>query len=281
MSEWLPHLLRVEDAFHVLARPFGVPSYDFDFERLLACSHPVYLPEGTPVVARVGPVADYPAFYALIREELGLRLVNSPEESSRANDLREWYPRLGELTARSIWFEGEVSADRVERELGWPVFVKTVQQTLRHRREFAIVPDREALARSVAAYRADPVLGAQPIVVRELLDLAPSPFAPSHPERIPGGLELRTFFWRGRLVGEGTYWIRDGRLALPEEERARALTVAQECARRLEVPFLVIDLAKTRDGRWLALEANDAQESGYAGVAPLDLWTAVAEAEKG
>jgi len=41
------------------------------------------------------------------------------------------------------------------------------------------------------------------------------------------------------------------------------------------VPFLVVDVAITAKGRWIVIECNDAQESGYAGVSPLALWTSI------
>src|SRR3954466_11057655 len=101
-DEWIRHLLRVEDTIFVLTRPFGVPSYDFNFERSFACTHPVYLPESVEVVARVGPIADYEAVFTMF-ERIGLRLVNDPVASFRANDVRGWYPLITDLTARSLW----------------------------------------------------------------------------------------------------------------------------------------------------------------------------------
>jgi hypothetical protein len=47
------------------------------------------------------------------------------------------------------------------------------------------------------------------------------------------------------------------------------------------VPFLVIDIAQRQDGRWVLIECNDGQESGYAGVSPFSLWQHVVEAAGG
>lgn len=63
-------------------------------------------------------------------------------------------------------------------------------------------------------------------------------------------------------------------------DRTRALTPAEEVARRLDVPFLVVDAAQRRDGSWVIIETNDAQESGYCGVSPVALWRAIVEAEQ-
>lgn len=278
-DELARHLLVLEGTLCVLARPFGVPSYDFDFERSFACTHPVYLPEGTETIARLGPIADYEAVCNVLAS-IGIRLVNDPEASYRANDLRGWYPAIADLTARSLWFEGEPDLERVADEIGFPVFVKTVQQTLRHRRDVCVVADRDALEHAVATYRSDPVLGAQPLVFREYLELAPLPAVSPHAERIPGGREIRSFWWKGRVVGDGPYWSRDGGWSPSAVDRMQALALAEEAARRLDVPFLVVDAAQRRDGSWVIIETNDAQESGYCGVSPAPLWRAIIEAER-
>ncbi|MDK2123050.1 ATP-grasp domain-containing protein [Parachitinimonas caeni] len=49
-------------------------------------------------------------------------------------------------------------------------------------------------------------------------------------------------------------------------------------AQRLKVPFLVVDIAKMQDGRWIVIECNDAQESGYTGIVPQLLWRQVLQA---
>jgi hypothetical protein len=36
-----------------------------------------------------------------------------------------------------------------------------------------------------------------------------------------------------------------------------------------------VDFAKTKDRRWIVIECNDAQESGYAGIPPHELWRQV------
>jgi len=45
------------------------------------------------------------------------------------------------------------------------------------------------------------------------------------------------------------------------------------------VPFLVVDVAQTEAGRWVVIECNDGQESGYAGVSPFGLWQKIVDLE--
>ena len=48
----------------------------------------------------------------------------------------------------------------------------------------------------------------------------------------------------------------------------------------MNVPFLVVDLAMTATGRWIVIECNDGQESGYAGVSPIGLWQTILKTEE-
>ncbi len=49
----------------------------------------------------------------------------------------------------------------------------------------------------------------------------------------------------------------------------------------VDVPFLVIDLAQTASGEWICIECNDGQESGYAGINPIEMWRAVLSCSNG
>lgn len=57
------------------------------------------------------------------------------------------------------------------------------------------------------------------------------------------------------------------------------LAFAGDCVARLGVPFLVVDVAQTEAGRWIVIECNDGQESGYAGVQPRALWRRILDIE--
>jgi hypothetical protein len=99
--------------------------------------------------------------------------------------------------------------------------------------------------------------------------------------KVPRSFEFRTFWWKGKLAGAGRYWWEGGAYDWTESERAAALAVGEEAAQRVAVPFLVIDLAQMADGRWIIIECNDAQESGYAGVSPIGLWQKIVDYERG
>jgi ATP-grasp domain, R2K clade family 3 len=100
-------------------------------------------------------------------------------------------------------------------------------------------------------------------------------------DRLPSAFEFRTFWWKGKCVGCGRYWWDGKAYELMEEEAEAGLAVAREAARRLTVPFLVIDIAQRADGGWLVVECNDGQESGYGGIEPLSLWQRIIVIEDG
>jgi hypothetical protein len=88
-----------------------------------------------------------------------------------------------------------------------------------------------------------------------------------------------TFWWRNQSVGIGPYWM-DEHYGLTDAERHAALAIAEEAARRIDVTFLVVDVAQKQDGAWTVIECNDGQDSGYAAVRPFLLWRQVLDIEQ-
>jgi hypothetical protein len=265
-------LFALEGALWVASRPIGVPAYDFAFDRFFACRRPYPRPEAVTAVGRHGAPEDYEALYAGLAAE-GIRLVNGPEAHARASELPAWYPRIDALTPRSRWFDAPPPAEVVESTFGWPVFVKGARQTARHAAGLSIARDRPAYEALRASYLADPILAWQACVIREFVPL--TPVGPGVPGKVPASFEFRTFWWHGALVGAGRYWSEVAEYRWSEAQAIAARAVGAEAAARVDVPFLVVDLALTASGRWVVIECNDGQEAGYAGVSPVALWRAV------
>ncbi|MCB9646275.1 MAG: ATP-grasp domain-containing protein [Deltaproteobacteria bacterium] len=269
-------LFALEGALWVASRPVGVPAYDFAFERFFACRRPYQRPTEVTAVGRLGAPEDYPATWAALAAT-GLRLVNDPAAHERASELPAWYPRIQALTPRSRWYEAPPSADEVEAAFGWPVFVKGARQTARHAAGLAIARDKPAYEALRASYLADPILTWQACVIREYVPLVP--VGPGTPGKVPASFEFRTFWWRGALVGAGRYWLDVPEYRWSDAEARAALAVGAAAAARVDVPFLVVDLALTAAGRWVVIECNDGQEAAYAGVSAVALWRAILDHE--
>ncbi|HEU4327251.1 MAG TPA: ATP-grasp domain-containing protein [Roseiflexaceae bacterium] len=269
-------LLLLEDTVWIATAPTGVASYDLPFSTFFACRHPWQRPTEVAAIGRFGVADNYSELYRLLAAD-GVALIHTPEQHDLAAELPRWYPLLADLTPRSLWFDEPPPAAVIERHFAWPVFLKGSRQTSRHRAAFSIVTSAEQYERVAAEYRATPRMRRQALVCRELAALRPIPAPPG--DTIPPAFEFRSFWWRGVCVGAGPYWATSAHYTWTPRERQEALVLAGEAARRLALPFLVVDVAQTEDGRWIVIEVNDAQESGYAGIAPVALWQEIVRLE--
>jgi ATP-grasp domain, R2K clade family 3 len=264
------NLALVESKLIVLSEVVGVAAYDFNFELHFSCSHPYQIEGEKLCVLRVGPLPDYAAEFN-DKLSMGLRLVNSPTQHRLASELEYWYPLISAITPRTRVFENLPPAEQIEAEFNWPVFLKGSRQTSKHNPELSIIRDRSHYERAIEQYQSDAILHWQKPVVREFVALAP--VAGDVPGKVRPSVEYRSFWWNGECVGWGRYWYQIPPYEAKDIEAG--LAVAERAAVALRVPFLVVDIAKTHDGRWIVIECNDGQESGYVGVSAHDLWRQV------
>jgi hypothetical protein len=272
------NLMLVDGAVWVLAVRTGLPIYDFDFEAFLPCHHPWQRPAGISAIARVGAFEDYENDCRELAED-GIHLIHSPQQHFLCCELPNWYPLLEDLTPRSKWYDLPPEPDEIAAEFGWPVFVKGVRQTSQHRKALSVIEGPAEFNEAMLVYRNDPILKWQRIACREYVPLR-RVGKPIQEDRIPSSFEFRTFWWKGKLVGFGRYWWEDDPYSFTAAEKSAALELSQKAANRLDVPFLVVDIAQTVAGKWIVIECNDAQESGYAGALPISIWQNIVQIEK-
>jgi hypothetical protein len=270
-------LFLLEETVWIACAETGLPSYDFPFDRFFACRRPWQRPDVISAIGRFGVTTNYNRLYAELQTR-GVRLIHSPEQYKLASELTEWYPRIREYTPRSVWFSEPPPPDVVEELFGWPVFVKGSRQTSRHNAYLSIIHSSEEFEQVTELYRHNPILHWQPFVCREYVRLRPVDGDTG--DKIPPSFEFRTFWFRGECVGAGPYWAGFSSYKWTRTEEQEAMALAQEVARRIGSPFLVIDVAQTLEGNWIAIECNDGQESGYAGVPPIGLWNNLVDVER-
>src|SRR5262249_61349881 len=92
-------------------------------------------------VLRIGPIVDYAAEYQE-KHNMNLRLINSPAEHARASELEVWYPLIEELTPKAMVFDTLPTAEEIEANFAWPVFMKGSRQKSKHNPELSVIPDR-------------------------------------------------------------------------------------------------------------------------------------------
>jgi hypothetical protein len=95
----------------------------------------------------------------------------------------------------------------------------------------------------------------------------------------PISREYRVFLYREPVLAFGFYWeeYHDAWRFSASDEHA-LLEVARDAARRLRVPFLIVDVAQQESGDWVAIEVGDAQFAGLSQVPPLQLWSGLLRA---
>lgn len=272
-------LLRLNGTVWIAEHKVGLPVYDFPFDILLPCSRSMWGLDSVGAISRVGAVEDYEAFHSAMAER-GVSLIHTPEQHSLCSELTAWYPLLSDLTPESRWYDKAPDARTAEALFGWPLFLKGSRQTSRHDAKLSLVRNAQDYDRAVASFASDRILHWQRIVLRRFVPLRPVTMTADMGGKIPASFEFRTFWWKGQLAGAGPYFQEFARYRWTAAEEAEALAVAAEAARRLALPFVVIDLAQTLAGEWILIEVNDAQESGYTGVQALSLWQRIVEIEK-
>jgi hypothetical protein len=273
-------ILQLEQRLWLVVRQIGLPTYDFNFRDWFQARSASELPQGVKAVARVGAIPDYADFYDECKK-VGVSLINSPEEHLRASQLDCWYPMLSDLTPKSVCFKGRPTLEEIKAQFDWPVFMKGARQTSRHQRKLSIIENDNDFLEAMKCYADDPILGWQDVVCREFVPLRRLNDDEASAGEMPRRFEFRTFWWKGQLAGAGHYWWEGPPYKWTSNEQAAGLAVAREAARRVDVPFLVVDIAQMEAGRWIVIECNDGQESGYAGVSPLGLWRNIIDLEAG
>lgn len=220
----------------------------------------------------------YAAVYAEALRK-NIRLLNTPEEHLNVQEFDRAYARLRELTPESVIITQSQECARAVRQLGLPVFVKGAVQSRKARGWKACVAEtQEELERLCVALLDLDTRSRGRVVVRRLVKLRHHRVSA---QGFPFGREYRVFLYRGEVLGLGYYWEGDDPLKpLSPEDQRRVLALAQEAARRVDSPFLAVDIGQTEAGNWIVIETGDAQFSGVSQAPLLALWSAISRIER-
>lgn len=266
----------LEDTIPLMVKTVGVRVYDFNFRHYFPTQSLLSSPTKA-VVARIGPFLDY----SLACDSLlatGIKLIHTSEQHDRCSRLPHWYPLLSDLTPKSKVYESLPTVEDIEREFSWPVFVKGERQTNQHKRSLSIIENAASFEYLLEQWQQNTMLHWQKLVCREYVPL--QLIEPATGDRLPSSCEFRLFYWRQQLVSIGRYWYEAKPYELSQQEQAQVEDLGNEVARRLEVCFLAVDIAKTAKGDWIVIEVNDGQESGYVANNPILMWEKIIAIEK-
>jgi hypothetical protein len=210
-------------------------------------------------------------FYGDIEAELerrGAKLLLSHDDYDYISDMRRWYADLADLTPETCFDIEELNFDG-------PYFVKGITNSLKHRGwKNVYAENRAELEVILEDMKHDPLLSEQPYAIRK--------FVPLHEyttlaDGTPIAEEYRCFVLDGELMAAGFYW--SDHLA-KFNEQPNIDNIPKEfldtVLKRIELPFYVVDIAITAEGKPIIVELNDPGMSGLAGVSADELYRNIA-----
>ena len=246
--------------------------YEEDELAVAACHFPVYryraeIPAGSLVVGRF---ANLP-FHAELEQDvklLGSRLVNTTAQHSYVAQF-DYFEDLQDVTFPT-WFRLE-DIPRSFRDKPFVVKGRTNSRkqawsTHMYAEDFA------AAVRLSAELMTDGLLAPQGLVVRAHTPL--EVFEVSAVNGLPFANEWRLFYFEGQRLAHGYYWSAIDDWSRVEAAKpdflAHGLPFADSVAERLvgKIPFVVIDIARTAEGRWVVVELNDGCQAGLNDSVP-------------
>lgn len=222
------------------------------------------IPEGSLVVGRYSVLP----MYQWISEELAIRgsqLVNSPSAHRYIANM-EWLEDLDGLTFPTFtrWDtlpEGSYVVKGRTNSRKWEWKTKMFAETAGD------------VKRIAAALLDDPLIRDQGVVARTYVPL----------EEISEGInglpitnEWRFFVFDGEILGGAYYWSLVDDLPFdPHSPPPEATALVSEVIARVheDVRFYVVDVARSKEGRWWVVELNDGQMSGLSYVDIVDFYT--------
>lgn len=249
--------------------------YDFNFRNNFECKSIVSSSE-KPVLLHIGAIENYSEVVEAL-EEIGMKPLISEEEHLRCSTIEKWYPILKEKTPFTVVYDIFPDLQDVEKQFSFPIFIKGNRQTNRHKKTQCIIENAVDYEKLKLEWEKDPVLYWQKVAIREYVPLKTID-AKSFPDQVPISYEFRFFCFEGKCMGYGPYWYMGQNYSMAPEDKEEAVQLAEWAAGKLSAVFPAIDLAKTADGRWILIEVNDAQESGFVGLNSISLWRNVVEA---
>lgn len=195
-----------------------------------------------------------------------VRLLNAPPQFRRSMYLDEAHERLGELTFETRVVNDQTEFERALVALPGPVIVRPAVPRTKGRDWSQCLAETREQARELGeSLLARPRTPGRPaLVVRGWRPL----------RRLEDGQtrELRIFVFEGTVLEMGSYW-RAHSGSLEDPALKPALELAQEAQRRLDVPYLAVDVGELESGGFVVIETWDAQCATTRSISKQSLWS--------
>jgi len=212
-------------------------------------------------------------FHRELAEEVALKgseLINTTAMHEYVADLESWYADLQEFTPKS-WFRLEDIPN------DGPFIVKGRTNSRKDRwKNLMYASNKEEAVNIYCELMSDPLLSKQGIVVRKYEKLV------TFCEDVIGKPiteEFRYFCYSGKILARGYYWSNfsehlkeTGRYPDFSKEADQLVLRCLEIVKD-KINFVVVDVARTVEGKWIVIELNDGCMSGTSDVCLETLYT--------
>lgn len=224
----------------------------------------------------IGVIPTYARYQAIYESAIkkNIYLANTPEQHQIAMEFVRFYPLLQGVTPKSIIVESIDEIASAMKALDFPVFVKGSVKSNKDDGWSAVVAhNMDALNTIVQTLFSREHRSRGRVIIRELAELKQIALDPNG---FPIGREYRAFVYNGGVLAYGFYWDEyDDSAELSGTEKKAFITLLQDVAKRVDVPFLSVDIGQLVDGRWIVIEIGDGQFSGLSSIPVLELWSKI------
>ncbi len=247
----------------------GVRVYLFDFAEINEqeeISLP-YASEKTELIYRGWMLNEfqYDHLYAALREK-NYHMIVDPYHYRECHYLDYWYPKLENMTAKSVYSHGLVGDEEIKEMLKQfghkSIIVKDYVKSRKHEwyescfiEDAADTDNAMRVIHNFIEKQADHFAGG--LVLREYLDIIQT--GVHYKSKMPISEEIRIYCYKHDPICYISYW--SGGMVQMDRSFHQAI---DQCM-VLESPFYVIDLAKKKDGGWVLIEVGDGQVSQLRG----------------
>lgn len=201
-------------------------------------------------------------------KSLGSRLINTHQQHLYVADLKNWYEDLSAVTPRT-WFSLSDIPDNGPFVLkGATNSKKSLWST------HCFASTKKEAIETYLRLKGDGFVGYQDIYIRQYVPLRKlcDSITFSGP---PISEEYRFFVLDGKVIASGFYWseylddleIEVNPSFVPKEFLDNVIEKVMP-----NIPFFVVDIARTSDNNWVVIELNDGQQSGLSAIAPEEFY---------
>ncbi len=268
------YLRKMEEA----ARLLGIEVINYDRGNIESLQETLYnnqnLKERVKVfwLGFVPKYEEYELVYEILKKN-DLELINKPSEYSKSEYFDQFYPFIKEYTIESEITTNLMEAKEAVNRLGYPVFLKgTIQSLKKYGWDNCVAYSEEELEAVFEKLNREKDFSLGKIVIRQFTKFRYNEIAGNG---IPRAHEYRFFVLNQKIIDYSFYWNGTNPFKLSALDLERLKIIVLEIAKRINVPFISVDLGETLEDGWKVIEIGDGQFSDIRNISPFKMWNTI------